>query len=146
MKRREQALLLLRKAVQDEALLDHVLTLLKVGDEIIGFHRQQAAVAVGCGRPLQKDARNRRPHVPCSRRRLPCTRGIRPPRVYARPCAERTGPGNSEDDRAAEGSAADGSRVLREARAPTYHGPPASMPDTHLREIDLYGETTYTDH
>jgi HEPN domain-containing protein len=43
MKRREQALLLLRKAAQDEALLDEVLTLDQVSDEIIGFHCQQAA-------------------------------------------------------------------------------------------------------
>jgi HEPN domain-containing protein len=43
MKRREQALLLLRKAAQDEALLDEVLTSDQVGDEIIGFHCQQAA-------------------------------------------------------------------------------------------------------
>ena len=38
MKRREQALLLLRKAAQDEALLDEVLTSDQVSDEIIGFH------------------------------------------------------------------------------------------------------------
>jgi HEPN domain-containing protein len=43
MKKREQALLLLRKAAQDEALLDEVLTSDRVGDEIIGFHCQQAA-------------------------------------------------------------------------------------------------------
>lgn len=43
MKRREQALLLLRKAAQDEALLDQVLTTGDVSDEIIGFHCQQAA-------------------------------------------------------------------------------------------------------
>jgi HEPN domain-containing protein len=43
MKRREQALLLLRKAAQDEALLDEVLTSEQVSDEIIGFHCQQAA-------------------------------------------------------------------------------------------------------
>ena len=43
MKRREQALLLLRKAAQDEALLDEVLASDRVGDEIIGFHCQQAA-------------------------------------------------------------------------------------------------------
>ena len=43
MKRREQALLLLRKAAQDEALLDQVLTSAQVSDEIIGFHCQQAA-------------------------------------------------------------------------------------------------------
>jgi HEPN domain-containing protein len=34
---------LLRKAAQDEALLDEVLTSDKVSDEIIGFHCQQAA-------------------------------------------------------------------------------------------------------
>ena len=43
MKRREQALLLLRKAAQDEALLDEVLTSDQVSDKIIGFHCQQAA-------------------------------------------------------------------------------------------------------
>ncbi len=43
MKRREQALLLLRKAAQDEALLDAVLTSDQVSDEIVGFHCQQAA-------------------------------------------------------------------------------------------------------
>jgi HEPN domain-containing protein len=43
MKQREQALLLLRKAAQDEALLDAVITSDKVSDEIIGFHCQQAA-------------------------------------------------------------------------------------------------------
>jgi HEPN domain-containing protein len=43
MKRREQALLLLRKAAQDETLLDEVLGSHKVGDEVIGFHCQQAA-------------------------------------------------------------------------------------------------------
>lgn len=43
MKQREQALLLLRKAAQDEALLDEVLTSDQVSDEIIGFHCQQAA-------------------------------------------------------------------------------------------------------
>ena len=43
MKRREQALLLLRKAGQDEALLDEVLASESVGDEVIGFHCQQAA-------------------------------------------------------------------------------------------------------
>jgi HEPN domain-containing protein len=43
MKQREQALLLLRKAAQDETLLDEVLTSDQVSDEIIGFHCQQAA-------------------------------------------------------------------------------------------------------
>ncbi len=43
MKRREQALLLLRKAAQDESLLDAVLESDKVSDEVIGFHCQQAA-------------------------------------------------------------------------------------------------------
>ena len=43
MKQREQALLLLRKAAQDEALIDQVLRSDKVSDEIIGFHCQQAA-------------------------------------------------------------------------------------------------------
>ncbi len=43
MKQREQALLLLRKAAQDESLLDEVLDSVNVGDEVIGFHCQQAA-------------------------------------------------------------------------------------------------------
>jgi HEPN domain-containing protein len=43
MKRREQALLLLRKAAQDKALLDAVIASDQVSDEIIGFHCQQAA-------------------------------------------------------------------------------------------------------
>ena len=44
MKPREQALLLLRKAAQDEALLDQVLELgARSADEIVGFHCQQAA-------------------------------------------------------------------------------------------------------
>ena len=43
MKRREQALLFLRKAAQDEALVDEVLHSGKIGDEVIGFHCQQAA-------------------------------------------------------------------------------------------------------
>ena len=43
MKQREQALLLLRKAAQDEALLDAVPESAGVTDEIIGFHCQQAA-------------------------------------------------------------------------------------------------------
>jgi hypothetical protein len=36
-------LLFLRKAAQDEALLDAVLVSDKVSDEVIGFHCQQAA-------------------------------------------------------------------------------------------------------
>lgn len=43
MKRHEQAALLLRKAAQDEALLDEVIGSVKVADEVIGFHCQQAA-------------------------------------------------------------------------------------------------------
>jgi HEPN domain-containing protein len=44
MKQREQALLLLlRKAAQDEALVDAVLSSDQVSDEIVGFHCQQAA-------------------------------------------------------------------------------------------------------
>ena len=46
MKRREQALLLLRKAAQDEALLDEILASSAVSDEIVGFHLQQAFGAV----------------------------------------------------------------------------------------------------
>jgi HEPN domain-containing protein len=42
MKRREQALRYLRKAAQDEVLLDAVLTSEQVSDEIFGFHCQQA--------------------------------------------------------------------------------------------------------
>jgi HEPN domain-containing protein len=42
MKQREQALLLLRKAAQDEALPDEVLSSDKVSDEVVGFHCQQA--------------------------------------------------------------------------------------------------------
>lgn len=38
MKQREQALLLLRKAAQNEALLDQVLDSRSVSDEIVGFH------------------------------------------------------------------------------------------------------------
>jgi HEPN domain-containing protein len=43
MKQREQALLLLSKAAQDEALLDAVADSELVSDEIFGFHCQQAA-------------------------------------------------------------------------------------------------------
>jgi hypothetical protein len=43
MKRREQALLLLAKAAQDEALLDVVIDSATVADEVFGFHCQQAA-------------------------------------------------------------------------------------------------------
>lgn len=43
MKRREQALLFLRKASQDESLLDAVLEFEGVSDEVIEFHCQQAA-------------------------------------------------------------------------------------------------------
>jgi HEPN domain-containing protein len=43
MKQREQALLLLRRAAQDESLLDEVLASSNVSDELIGFHCQQAA-------------------------------------------------------------------------------------------------------
>jgi HEPN domain-containing protein len=43
MKRREHAWLLLKKASEDEALLDEVLASGRISDEIIGFHFQQAA-------------------------------------------------------------------------------------------------------
>ena len=43
MKRHEQASLFLRKAVQDEALLDEVGDSTNVSDEVFGFHSQQAA-------------------------------------------------------------------------------------------------------
>ena len=43
MKKREQAFLFLRKAAQDEILLDEVIDNPRIADEIIGFHCQQAA-------------------------------------------------------------------------------------------------------
>jgi HEPN domain-containing protein len=43
MKQREQARLLLKKALQDEALLNEILSSPSVSDEIFGFHCQQAA-------------------------------------------------------------------------------------------------------
>ena len=43
MKKREQALLMLKKALQDEALLNEILSSPSIGDEIFGFHCQQAA-------------------------------------------------------------------------------------------------------
>lgn len=43
MKRHEQALLFLKKAAADEALVDEVLDSPRVGDEVIGLHCQQAA-------------------------------------------------------------------------------------------------------
>ena len=43
MKQHEQAQIFLRKAKQDEELLDFIFTSLKVSDEIFGFHSQQAA-------------------------------------------------------------------------------------------------------
>ena len=43
MKQHEQALLFLRKAAEDEALLDEVLRSDRVSDATIGFHCQQAA-------------------------------------------------------------------------------------------------------
>jgi len=43
MKRREQALLFLFKAAQDEALVDAVIASDAVSDEVVGFHCQQAA-------------------------------------------------------------------------------------------------------
>jgi len=43
MKRLEQASLFLRKAAQDEALLDEVGDSVNVSDEVFGFHCQQAA-------------------------------------------------------------------------------------------------------
>lgn len=54
MKRREQALLFLRKAAQDESLLDAVLEFDSVSDEVIGFHCQQAAEKIiwTCSRHL----------------------------------------------------------------------------------------------
>ena len=43
MKNREQALSLLKKATDDENLLEEVITSTQVSDEIFGFHCQQAA-------------------------------------------------------------------------------------------------------
>jgi len=43
MRRREQALLYLKKATEDENLLDEVIGSDRVSDEILGFHCQQAA-------------------------------------------------------------------------------------------------------
>ncbi len=43
MRRREQALLFLKKAAEDEALLDEVLSSRRISDDIVGFHCQQAA-------------------------------------------------------------------------------------------------------
>ena len=43
MKQREQARLLLKKALQDEALLNETLSSPGISDEIFGFHCQQAA-------------------------------------------------------------------------------------------------------
>ena len=43
MKLREQAMLFLKKAAEDENLLDEVLSSEQVSDEIFGFHCQQAA-------------------------------------------------------------------------------------------------------
>ena len=43
MKNREQALALLKKATDDENLLEEVITSTQVSDEIFGFHCQQAA-------------------------------------------------------------------------------------------------------
>ena len=42
MKQREQAILLVKKAADDEALLDEILSSRQVSDEIFGFHCQQA--------------------------------------------------------------------------------------------------------
>jgi HEPN domain-containing protein len=43
MKQREQAMLLFNKGSQDAALVDEVLESTAIGDEIVGFHCQQAA-------------------------------------------------------------------------------------------------------
>ena len=43
MKQREQAMLFLRKAAEDEALVDEVGKSKRISDNIIGFHCQQAA-------------------------------------------------------------------------------------------------------
>jgi hypothetical protein len=60
MKRREQALLLLAKAAQDESLLDAVMDVDTVADEVFGFRCQQAAEKMikallsDTGMPFQK--------------------------------------------------------------------------------------------
>jgi hypothetical protein len=43
MKQRELAVLLIRKAADDEALLAEIIASRQVSDEIFGFHCQQAA-------------------------------------------------------------------------------------------------------
>lgn len=43
MRQREQAILLVKKAADDEALLDEIFSSRQVSDEIFGFHCQQAA-------------------------------------------------------------------------------------------------------
>lgn len=43
MRQHEQALLLVKKAMEDEALLAEVISLKKISNEIFGFHAQQAA-------------------------------------------------------------------------------------------------------
>jgi HEPN domain-containing protein len=43
MKQHEQSLLFLKKAAEDETLIDEVMTSRRVSDEVIGFHCQQAA-------------------------------------------------------------------------------------------------------
>ena len=43
MRQHEQALLLLAKAAEDEALLDEILESRRVSDAMVGFHLQQAA-------------------------------------------------------------------------------------------------------
>lgn len=42
MRQHEQAMLLLKKAADDEALLSEILSSNRVSDEIFGFHCQQA--------------------------------------------------------------------------------------------------------
>lgn len=42
MKRHEHARLLLQKAAQDEAVLDAILAVRAIGDDVFGFHAQQA--------------------------------------------------------------------------------------------------------
>jgi HEPN domain-containing protein len=43
MKQHEQALLFMRKAAEDEALLVEVVSIARISNEIIGFHAQQAS-------------------------------------------------------------------------------------------------------
>jgi HEPN domain-containing protein len=58
----DRAVLLMRKAAEDEALLDAVLTCVRISDEIIGFHLQQAAEKLLKAILANKDVDYRRTH------------------------------------------------------------------------------------